>query len=146
MTMRNRILVVDDSPYVADASARLITVCGYETRVAYGGREALEQVVEFAPDMVLMDIGMPDLNGYEAATAIRRDLHNAEILLVAVTCFTREQDKQRCYESGFNLHIPKPIKLTTLYGLLEMLQGVQSPAQFRTPSAASSFCRNEIRH
>jgi CheY-like chemotaxis protein len=120
--MRNRILVVDDSPYVADATARLITVCGYETRVAYSGREALEQVSAFLPHMVLMDIGMPDLNGYETATVIRRQQQSAEILLVAVTCLDQEQDKQRAYESGFNLHVPKPIGLTTLYGLLAMLQ------------------------
>lgn len=120
--MRNRILVVDDSPYVADASARLITVCGYETQVAYGGREAIERVRTFAPNMVLMDIGMPDLNGYEAAAAIRREPLNTEILLVAVTCLDQEQDKQRAFDSGFNVHVPKPIELRTLYGLLAMLQ------------------------
>jgi CheY-like chemotaxis protein len=122
--MRNRILVVDDSPYVADASARLITVCGYETQVAYGGWEAIERVTAFSPNMVLMDIGMPDLDGYQVATTIRREPHNAEILLVAVTCLDQEQDKQRAFDSGFDVHIPKPIELRTLYGLLTMLQNL----------------------
>jgi CheY-like chemotaxis protein len=121
MAMRNRILVVDDSRYVADASARLISVCGYETRAVYGGREAIEQVHAFAPDMVLMDIGMPDLDGYEAAAQIRREPGNAKVLLVAVTCLNQEQEKKRAYESGFNLHVPKPVSLSTLYGLLAML-------------------------
>ncbi|MBW8883314.1 MAG: response regulator [Planctomycetia bacterium] len=120
--MPNRILVVDDCHYVADASARLIAVCGYETRAVYDGREALEQTVTFAPDMVLMDIGMPELDGYETAARIRRDLGKPNLLLVAVTCLDQEQDKQRAYASGFDLHVPKPVSFTTLLRLLAMLQ------------------------
>jgi CheY-like chemotaxis protein len=120
MTMSKRILVVDDSRYVADASARLITICGYETKAVYGGREAIEQIVAFAPDMVLMDIGMPDLDGYEAAARIRLDQGNANILLVAVTCWNEDHDKQRAYQSGFDLHVSKPVSLKTLYSLLTL--------------------------
>ena len=119
--MRNRVLVVDDCPYVADAAARLIAVCGYETRTAYDGREAIERTMTFAPDLVLMDIGMPNLNGYEAATAIRREPINSNVILVAVTCFDLEQDKQRALDSGFNLHVPKPVSLSTLHNLLALL-------------------------
>ena len=90
-----RILIVDDNQYVADASARLISVCGYETKVAYGGLEAIEQAMAFAPHMVLMDIGMPDLDGYQTAARIRRGQAHANILLVAVTCWAEEADKQR---------------------------------------------------
>lgn len=120
--MRNRILVVDDCRYAADASARLISICGYETRAAYDGREAVEQARVFAPDMVLMDIGMPELDGYEAAAQIR-SLGDAEMLLVALTCFDQEQDIRRALESGFNLHVAKPVSLTTLYRLLGLLHG-----------------------
>jgi len=119
--MRKRILVVDDSHYVADASARLIAICGYETKAVYDGRQAIEQAIAFAPDMVLMDIGMPGLDGYEVAAQIRGALTNANVILVAVTCMDRDQEKQRAYESGFNLHIPKPVSLTTLHGLLALL-------------------------
>jgi CheY-like chemotaxis protein len=118
----NRILVVDDCHYVADAAARLIAVCGYETKAVYDGREAIDQAVSFAPDMVLMDIGMPDLDGYEAAARIRRDPASSNVLLVAVTCFDQEQDRQRAYASGFDVHVPKPVSLATLHGLLAMLQ------------------------
>jgi len=121
MTMSKRILVVDDNPYVADASARLIAICGYETKAVYNGNEAIEQCAAFKPDMVLMDIGMPELDGYEAATRIRHEQCNANVLLIAVTCWTQDQDKRRAYESGFNLHVPKPVSLTALYGLLNML-------------------------
>src|SRR5262245_27425390 len=117
-----RILVVDDCHYVADASARLIAVCGYETKAVYGGWQAIEQASNFAPDMVLMDIGMPDLDGYEAAARIRRNLASSNVLLVAVTCFDQEQDRQRAYASGFDVHVPKPVSLATLYGLLALLQ------------------------
>jgi CheY-like chemotaxis protein len=119
--MDNRILVVDDSPYVAEASARLISVCGYETRTAYGGREAIEQMIAFAPDMVLMDIGMPDMDGYQAAAHIRHQLGNTKVLLVAVTCLTAEDEVKLALASGFNLHVPKPVGLRTLYGLLALL-------------------------
>ena len=119
--MSKRILVVDDSQYVADASARLIAICGYETRAVYDGREALEQSVVFAPDMVLMDIGMPGLNGYEAAARIRLEQRNANVLLVAVTCWTGDQDKRRARENGFDLHVAKPMSLTALYRLLALL-------------------------
>jgi CheY-like chemotaxis protein len=120
--MLNRILVVDDCHYVADASARLIAVCGYETKAVYDGREAIEQATSFAPDMVLMDIGMPDLDGYEAAARIRRGPGNTNVLLVAVTCFDQAQDRERALASGFDLHVPKPVSFTTLLGLLAMLQ------------------------
>jgi len=118
----NRILVVDDCHYVADAAARLIAVCGYETKAVYDGRQAIEQAVSFAPDMVLMDIGMPDLDGYEAAARIRGGGVNSNVLLVAVTCFDQEQDRQRAYASGFDLHVSKPVSFTTLVGLLTTLQ------------------------
>ncbi len=120
--MSNRILVVDDCHYVADAAARLIAVCGYETKAVYDGREAIEQAVSFAPDMVLMDIGMPELDGYEAAARIRGGGGNNNVLLVAVTCFDQEQDRQRAYASGFDLHVPKPVSFTTIVRLLGMLR------------------------
>jgi CheY-like chemotaxis protein len=119
--MSKRILVVDDSHYVADASARLIALCGYEVKAVYDGREAIEQSAAFAPDMVLMDLGMPDLDGYETASRIRRQQGNANLLLIAVTCWTQDQEIKRAYESGFNLHVAKPLSLTALYGLLGML-------------------------
>jgi len=120
--VNKRILIVDDNQYVADASARLISICGYETKVAYGGLEAIQQAAVFAPDMVLMDIGMPDLDGYQTAARIRREHVQANILLIAVTCWTDEADKQRALESGFDLHVAKPVGLSTLYGLLALLQ------------------------
>ncbi len=119
--MSKRILVVDDSPYVADAIARLISVCGYETKAVYDGQEAVENIAAFDPDMVLMDICMPGLDGYETARRIRLDHGSRHIVLVAVTCLAQHRDKQLAYESGFDLHVAKPVELPTLYGLLATL-------------------------
>jgi CheY-like chemotaxis protein len=133
--MSKRILIVDDNQYVADASARLISICGYETKAVYGGQAAIEQSVDFAPDMVLMDIGMPDVDGYQAAARIRREQSSAALLLVAVTCWADEKDKQRAYESGFDLHVAKPVNLTALYGLLALLDPLKNSRT--TPHRAS---------
>jgi CheY-like chemotaxis protein len=106
---------------VADASARLIAVCGYETKAVYDGQAAIAQSIAFSPDMVLMDLGMPGLDGCETALRIRSEPAGGKILLVAVTCFNQEQDRQRAFASGFDLHVAKPISLTTLHGLLATL-------------------------
>jgi len=119
--MSTRILIVDDSPYVADAFAKLISRCGYETQTAYSGREAAQQATQFRPHMVLMDICMPGQDGYETAKQIRSELGNAPVFLVAVTCLAQTQDRQRALESGFDLHVAKPVALSTLYGLLAIL-------------------------
>jgi CheY-like chemotaxis protein len=131
--MNKRILIVDDNQYVADASARLISICGYETKVAYGGLEAIQQVETFAPQMVLMDVGMPDLDGYQTAAQIRREHPDAGILMVAVTCWAEEADKQRALESGFDLHVAKPVGLSTLYGLLALLHEKHSAVLSEPP-------------
>jgi CheY-like chemotaxis protein len=139
LTMRNRVLVVDDCHYVAEAAARLIAVCGYETRTAYDGREAIERTMTFAPDLVLMDIGMPIVNGYEAALAIRREPINSHVLLVAVTCLDEEHDKQLAYESGFDLHVAKPVSLTTIHKILTLLHKRGSTSALASQSRAIHF-------
>jgi CheY-like chemotaxis protein len=133
--MCKRILVVDDSHYAADAFARLITICGYEAKAVYSGQEALEQSVSFAPDMVLMDIGMPGLDGYQTAAEIRRQQAGADVVLVAVTCWALEADKQRAYDHGFNLHVAKPVTLATLHSLLALLHD-GSADELKIPSEA----------
>jgi CheY-like chemotaxis protein len=145
--MSKRILVVDDSPYVADAFARLISHCGYETKTVYSGHAAIQQTTVFRPDMVLMDIGMADLDGYETARQIRSEPENADVVLVAVTCLAQKEDKQRAFASGFHFHVPKPVGLSTLYGLLAKLNGPprsssdtsnQAPARPRTLGVLTS--------
>jgi CheY-like chemotaxis protein len=116
--MSNRILVVDDCPYVADAFARLISVCGYETSTAYDGSQAIEQIAAFNPSVVMMDICMPVMDGYETARRIRRELGHSNIVLIAVTCLAQQCDIELALASGFNLHVAKPVGLSTLYSVL----------------------------
>lgn len=119
--MRERILVVDDERDTADSLARLIESLGYEAKAVYDGSQAIEQAGAFLPDMALIDIGMPDLNGYETVARIRQQRGSQHVILVAVTGWTREEDKQRAYECGFDLHVPKPMSAETLRELLALL-------------------------
>lgn len=119
--MRERILVVDDDADSAESLAKLIQLLGYETKAVFRGSEAIEEVESFLPDMALIDIGMPDLNGYETVQRIRQKRGSAHIILVAVTGWSRDEDKRRAYESGFDLHIAKPMDEKTLRELLALL-------------------------
>ena len=119
--MHERILVVDDNRDTADSLALLINAFGYETKAVYDGQQAIEQAREFLPDMALIDIGMPGLNGYETVEQIRKQRGSAEIVLVAVTGWSRPEDKKRAYECGFDLHVAKPMSPQTLRELLGLL-------------------------
>jgi|SRR5262245_36470170 len=119
--MTERILVVDDDSATADTLARLIRTLGYEAKAVYGGEAAVELISEFEPDMALIDIGMPKRNGYDTVASIRQQPGGTHVILVAVTGWSRDEDKRRAYEAGFDLHITKPMKLETLKELLALL-------------------------
>jgi two-component system, chemotaxis family, CheB/CheR fusion protein len=119
--MSERILVVDDDHDAADALVRLINTFHYEAKAVYDGSQAIEHAAVFFPDMALIDIGMPDLNGYETVARIRRQRSSEHMILVAVTGWTREEDKRRAYDCGFDLHVAKPMSVETLQELLVLL-------------------------
>jgi CheY-like chemotaxis protein len=119
--MNERILVVDDDHDAADALVRLINTFDCEARAVYDGSQAIEQAAEFLPDMALIDIGMPDLNGYETVARIRQQRGSEHVILVAVTGWTREEDKRRAYDCGFDLHVAKPMSAERLKELMELL-------------------------
>jgi len=129
--MKEHVLVVDDNRDTADGLARLISSFGYEARAVYGGEEAIEETVAFLPDMALIDIGMPDLDGYETVKRIRQQRGNVHIIIVAVTGWSRDEDKRRAYEAGFDLHVAKPMDSDKLKELLALLDpdNVQSETQ-----------------
>jgi len=116
-----RILVVDDNRDAADGLARLIRSFGHEVRAVYGGKDALEETASFLPDMALVDIGMPDLDGYETVTELRQRRGQVHLIVVAVTGHNSDEDKRRAYESGFDLHVAKPMDVDTLKDLLKLL-------------------------
>ncbi|MEX0867965.1 MAG: PAS domain S-box protein [Pirellulales bacterium] len=113
-----RVLVVDDNIAAASMLAMAVEMFGHQTRTANDGKEAVDVAAEFLPDVVLMDIGMPIMNGYEAAQQIRRQPRGEEIILVALTGWGQDEDKQRSKSAGFDHHLVKPADPSELQKLL----------------------------
>jgi PAS domain S-box-containing protein len=116
-----RILVVDDNVDAAGSFAQLLQIMGHDTRLAHDGPTALEAVQSYRPHMILLDIGLPGMNGYEVARRLRAQTELQDMQLVAVTGWGQEEARRRAYESGFDHHLTKPIELTTLEKLLASL-------------------------
>ena len=104
-----RVLVADDNKDAADALAMLLELSGHEVRVVHDGNAALSVARTFRPDVALIDIGMPDLSGYEVAERMRREPWGVDIYLVAVTGWGRDDDRQQAKVAGFDRHITKPV-------------------------------------
>jgi CheY-like chemotaxis protein len=104
-----RIVVIDDHPDAADMLQALVQRSGHQARAAYDGKSGLKLVDELSPDVVFVDIGMPNINGYEVARTLRRFPGHQSLRLVAVTGWGQLQDKQRAIDAGFDEHLTKPI-------------------------------------
>jgi PAS domain S-box-containing protein len=114
-----RILVVDDNRDAADSLALMLQLTGHEVHTAHDGLEAVAAATKLKPDVVLLDIGMPHLNGFDAARLIRENLRGQETLLVALTGWGQEEDRRRSQEAGFDYHLVKPVDPAALQTLLE---------------------------
>ncbi len=117
-----RVLVVDDNQDAADSLARMLLALGNEVRTAYDGEEAVAAVSEFRPALVLLDLGLPRLNGYEACRSIREQSWGKSIAIVAVTGWGQDEDRRRSREAGFDRHFVKPVDPRILKKLLEDLE------------------------
>ncbi len=113
-----RILVVDDNKDSADTMGMLLRLKGNDIRTVYDGLEAVKAAETFHPELMLLDIGLPKLNGYEVARRIRKQPWGRDMILVAVTGWAQAADKQRSHEAGFNFHVAKPVELSALEKLL----------------------------
>ena len=116
-----RILVVDDNRDSADSLAMLLTLTGNVTHIAYDGIEAVEAAAAFRPDVVLLDIGLPKLNGYDACRKIREQPWNTGMVLIALTGWGQDEDRRKSQEAGFDGHLVKPVELDILMKLLAEL-------------------------
>jgi CheY-like chemotaxis protein len=116
---RRRVLLADDNRDSADTLAMLLRVEGHEVMIAHDGAAALAAFGGFAPDIVLLDIGMPGPNGYEVARQIRQSRSGAETTLIAITGWGQQSDKERAYAAGFDHHLTKPVDTRQLSALLE---------------------------
>lgn len=115
---RRTVLVADDNRDAADTLALLLDMDGYETAVAYGGQQALDSIRQKRPDAVILDIGMPDLNGYEVARRIREEEWARNLLLLAITGWGHADDVARAKAAGFNEHLTKPVDADSVVRLL----------------------------
>jgi CheY-like chemotaxis protein len=118
---RRRVLVVDDSRDAAMSLGMMLKLMGNEVRTAHDGFEALEVAAVFRPDLILLDIGMPRLNGHETARRIREQPWGKGVVLVALTGWGQDEDRRRSEEVGFNSHMVKPIEPSALEKLLANL-------------------------
>jgi PAS domain S-box-containing protein len=115
---KRRVLVVDDNENAATVLAMLLAALGHEVRTAFDGLSAIDIGEEFRPEIILLDIGMPQLNGYETARRIREKAWGRQVVLAALTGWGQEEDKRRTREAGFNHHFVKPIEASVLRKLL----------------------------
>jgi signal transduction histidine kinase/DNA-binding response OmpR family regulator len=130
------VLIVDDNRDVADSTAVLLRMAGYDVQLAYDGKDALESVQRLQPDAVLLDIGLPGMDGYQVAERIRCDSANRRPLIVAVSGYSQEEHRARSRNAGFDHHIVKPIDPAQL---AELLASMRSSRQSASPENVVRF-------
>ena len=118
-----RILIVDDNRDGADSLAMILQIMGNDTRTAYDGQEGVDEAEQFRPDVIVFDIGLPKLNGYEACRRIRELSWAKSVVLIAVTGWGQDEDRRRSRDAGFDHHVVKPVDARTLMTLLGGVHG-----------------------
>lgn len=121
LALPSRVLVVDDNIDAADMLVMVLQTLGHEVQVAYSGQTALEMAVQYQPDFVLLDIGLPKMDGYEVARHLRQQPQTKDVWLIAMTGYGQDSDRQRTQEAGFDHHLVKPVERRKLQNLLATL-------------------------
>jgi CheY-like chemotaxis protein len=111
-------LIVDDNRDSADSLGSMLRIMGNDTRIAYDGEAAVEAATAFRPDLILLDIGLPKLNGYEVCRRIRDQPWGKGMVLIALTGWGQEDDIRRSQQAGFDHHMVKPVEPNALTKLL----------------------------
>jgi CheY-like chemotaxis protein len=130
---RHRVLIVDDNVDAAVSLGMLLRLAGQEVRVAYDGPTALREASEFRPHLVLLDIGMPGMDGYEVCRHLRRQPGLERTTVAALTGWGQDEDRRRSQEAGFHHHIVKPVEPSALQRLIDELPA--DPAASEDPPA-----------
>lgn len=115
---KHRVLVVDDNQAAAEMLSKVVKMLGNEVRIAEDGKQAIEIAESFRPEIILMDLGMPKMNGYEAARHIRQTDWGKDILLIALTGWGQQEDRERTNAAGFDMHLVKPAEPSELQKIL----------------------------
>src|SRR5437868_11032136 len=129
MAVGLRVLVVDDNRDVAETTATILRLSGCDTHVAFDGRSGLDAIERLQPDAVLLDIGLPGLDGYQVAERMRTLPAHRRTLVVAVSGYGQEEDRARSKAAGFDYHVVKPIDPAVITGLLASLRQGGIPPQ-----------------
>ncbi|HEY4589435.1 MAG TPA: ATP-binding protein, partial [Thermoanaerobaculia bacterium] len=122
-----KILVVEDNPDAAATMRDFLELSGHEVELAASGTDGIQAARESHPEVVLCDLGLPGMTGYEVATALRRDPETRSAKLIAVTGYGRDEDRRRSKEAGFDLHLTKPVDPAQLKALLQEQNGEAKP-------------------
>jgi two-component system CheB/CheR fusion protein len=113
-----RILVVDDLPDIVESMALVVRLAGHDVVTAADGLAALEAARKFRPDVVLLDIGLPGMDGYEVARRLREAEETRKTMIVAVTGYGQDEDRRQAFAAGFDYHLTKPVDPDALQALL----------------------------
>jgi CheY-like chemotaxis protein len=113
-----KVLVVDDNRDAAISLSMLVEMLGHDVRTAHDGVEAVDMAGEFYPDLVLLDLGMPRMDGYEACRRMREQPGGADMTVIAVTGWGQEEDRRKSQLAGFDRHLVKPVAPTVIAGIL----------------------------
>jgi CheY-like chemotaxis protein len=115
---RSRVLIVDDNVDMACSIARLLELLGHSVQIAHDGPTAIEAVRAFRPEVLLLDIGLPTMDGYEVARRLRAEDCGKEARIIAITGYGQEEDRRRSRDAGFDHHLIKPVDFSSLVTLL----------------------------
>jgi len=133
-----RILVVDDNVDAARALGLVLRVLGHDVRVVFSSEDCLKAVETFVPEVLFLDIGLPGMDGYEVARAVRRLPGMDELFLVALTGYGREEDRRKTREAGFDYHLVKPAGMEDVQRLLATLAPLAPSASSTSPRRSRS--------
>jgi CheY-like chemotaxis protein len=129
------VLVVDDNRDSADTTTAILRLLGNEVEAAYSGSGAVEVARHFQPNVVLLDIAMPDMDGFETLKRMRAVPGQEKVFAIAMTGYGTQEDKRRTLEAGFDAHLTKPVELDALVGLLnEARDRANAPASTSAPA------------
>lgn len=113
-----RILVVDDNEDLTASFVMLLQALGHDVHAAYDGLQALEAAYRLLPDIIILDIGLPGLNGYDVARRLRTQYPRSDTLLIALTGYGQTSDSRRSRQAGFDYHLVKPVDFNLLQALI----------------------------
>jgi CheY-like chemotaxis protein len=130
--MKKRVLVVEDNKYLIDLVGRILQSFGYEVLIAEDGAAAVESAISLGPDLILMDMMMPKMSGFQAAAQLRQHIETRSIPILAATALTGSEERQKCLASGCDDYIAKPYTPKNLAAAIERL------LQKRLPDEAKS--------